>query len=156
MKLIDGWPSKQSKQTERKQQTSRQKAPRGEAHGEASNCDLIAYLHLEKDNIIDGLVDSDWYGSTRIDTEFCHPPSKGCKAAPPPLPSWTDANHHVLRRLTHFLLILYPLQTNLYPKITSNFIAQKYLEIGRDFFYSRAHLVDNIHPPLKENFYPPH
>ena len=33
-----------------------------------------------------------------------------------------------------FLLILYPFRKILYPKITSNFIAQTYLEIGREFF----------------------
>ena len=33
---------------------------------------------------------------------------------------------------TYFLLILYPFRKFSTPKITSNFITQKYLEIGRD------------------------
>ena len=60
-----------------------------------------------------------------------------------------------------FFPILYPLRKFSTPKITSNFIAQTYLEIGREFFlfastFSRlfplAHM-EIIHPP-SENYLP--
>ena len=60
-----------------------------------------------------------------------------------------------LCRLTHFLLILYPLCEFSNPKITSNLIAQKYLETPRDFFI-REHIFSLIFfRAHTETFVPP-
>ena len=58
------------------------------------------------------------------------------------------------RRLTHFLLILYPFRKFSTPKITSNFIAQTYLEIGRAFFNWLPHLCAYLLPPSSRKSLP--
>jgi len=49
-----------------------------------------------------------------------------------------------------FLLILYPFRKILYPKITSNFIAQTHLEIGREFFLLASTFPRLFTPPLHD------
>ena len=53
-----------------------------------------------------------------------------------------------------FFVILYPFRKILYPKITSNFIAQTHLEIGREFFFIGEHISSLISSCAHRKFLP--